>query len=125
MAVAVPDKRGPVRYPFVIFVSRCSERGDTTRLRTLRAHLRDAASVDARDLEAIALDIHRVADLGHPAETTEHQSADRVVRLILEREPELLAQIVERHKPVDHVRAGRLLPDALRLAQLELVAHLA
>src|SRR5258705_6472647 len=57
--------------------------------------LRDATTVHRGVLELLTLDLARVADCRPTTETTEHQSAARVVGLVRQLDPEPFAQPVE------------------------------
>src|SRR5438093_7619543 len=68
-------KRRAARYGLVtVWVTRSG--GLPRRSRSLHADLRHAPTIDARDLEAVALDLDRVADLRNATQSTEDHAAD-------------------------------------------------
>src|SRR6266480_758320 len=99
-------------------------RGLPRRPPALHADLRDPPSVDAGDLEAIALDLDRVADRREPPQAAENHPTDGVVGLVGQLEVEPLAQVLERGEAVDQIRPRRFLAERGRVA-VELVLHLA
>src|SRR5438309_7450214 len=88
------------------------------------ADLSDSATVDRRDLEAVALDLDGVTDGRETTEATEDEAPDRVVGLVRQLERKPLAQRIERREPIHDKCSGRLLFEGRRFA-IEFVLHLA